>query len=97
MSRAGSITSSCLSVVVPFQEVWGRSYCRTRERLVDIVTEYPSEVQYLFSPSCVSLKRCTGCCGDERLQCVPVETTNVTMQVGIPTPAPSPVTLPHGP
>ncbi|XP_063097558.1 placenta growth factor isoform X1 [Cavia porcellus] len=67
--------------VVPFQEVWGRSYCRTRERLVDIVTEYPSEVQYLFSPSCVSLKRCTGCCGDERLQCVPVETTNVTMQV----------------
>ncbi|XP_005409438.1 PREDICTED: placenta growth factor [Chinchilla lanigera] len=67
--------------VVPFPEVWGRSYCQAREKLVDIVTEYPGEVQSLFSPSCVSLKRCTGCCSDERLHCVPVETTNVTMQV----------------
>ncbi|XP_040497581.1 placenta growth factor isoform X3 [Ursus maritimus] len=66
--------------VVPFQEVWGRSYCRALERLVDIVAEYPSEVQHMFSPSCVSLLRCTGCCGDENLHCVPVETANVTMQ-----------------
>lgn len=49
--------------------------------LVDIVSEYPSEVEHLFSPSCISLQRCTGCCGDETLQCVPVETANVTMQV----------------
>uniref|UniRef100_A0A7M4EA45 Placental growth factor n=1 Tax=Crocodylus porosus TaxID=8502 RepID=A0A7M4EA45_CROPO len=68
--------------VLPFQEVWGRSFCRPLEKLVDIVTEYPSEVEHLFSPSCVSLQRCTGCCGDERLQCVPVETANITMQVG---------------
>lgn len=68
--------------MVPFQEVWGRSYCRALERLVDIVAEYPSEVQHMFSPSCVSLLRCTGCCGDENLHCVPVETANVTMQVG---------------
>ncbi|KAM7158793.1 placenta growth factor isoform 2-T2 [Molossus nigricans] len=67
--------------VVPFQEVWGRSYCRAMERLVDIVSEYPDEMQYLFSPSCVSLLRCTGCCGDETLHCVPVETANVTMQI----------------
>uniref|UniRef100_G3RFL1 Placental growth factor n=1 Tax=Gorilla gorilla gorilla TaxID=9595 RepID=G3RFL1_GORGO len=67
--------------VVPFQEVWGRSYCRALERLVDIVTEYPSEVEHMFSPSCVSLLRCTGCCGDENLHCVPVETANVTMQL----------------
>ncbi|XP_045663761.1 placenta growth factor isoform X3 [Ursus americanus] len=67
--------------VVPFQEVWGRSYCRALERLVDIVAEYPSEVQHMFSPSCVSLLRCTGCCGDENLHCVPVETANVTMQL----------------
>ncbi|XP_009426427.1 placenta growth factor isoform X4 [Pan troglodytes] len=66
--------------VVPFQEVWGRSYCRALERLVDIVSEYPSEVEHMFSPSCVSLLRCTGCCGDENLHCVPVETANVTMQ-----------------
>lgn len=68
--------------MVPFQEVWGRSYCRALERLVDIVSEYPSEVEHMFSPSCVSLLRCTGCCGDENLHCVPVETVNVTMQVG---------------
>ena len=68
--------------MVPFQEVWGRSYCRALERLVDIVSEYPSEVQHMFSPSCISLLRCTGCCGDENLHCVPVETVNVTMQVG---------------
>uniref|UniRef100_A0A2K5J8Y4 Platelet-derived growth factor (PDGF) family profile domain-containing protein n=1 Tax=Colobus angolensis palliatus TaxID=336983 RepID=A0A2K5J8Y4_COLAP len=67
--------------VVPFQEVWGRSYCRALERLVDIVSEYPSEVEHMFSPSCVSLLRCTGCCGDENLHCVPVETVNVTMQL----------------
>ncbi|XP_044916180.1 placenta growth factor isoform X3 [Felis catus] len=67
--------------VVPFQEVWGRSYCRALERLVDIVSEYPSEVQHMFSPSCISLLRCTGCCGDENLHCVPVETVNVTMQL----------------
>ncbi|XP_036769050.1 placenta growth factor isoform X3 [Manis pentadactyla] len=67
--------------VVPFQEVWGRSYCRALERLVDIVSEYPSEVEHIFSPSCVSLLRCTGCCGDENLHCVPIETANVTMQL----------------
>lgn len=49
--------------------------------LVDIVSEYPSEVEHMFSPSCISLQRCTGCCGDETLQCVPVEMANVTMQV----------------
>ncbi|KYO25406.1 placenta growth factor isoform B [Alligator mississippiensis] len=75
----GNSTSD--GAVLPFQEVWGRSFCRPLEKLVDIVTEYPSEVEHLFSPSCVSLRRCTGCCGDERLQCVPVEMANVTMQL----------------
>lgn len=68
-------------VVVPFQEVWGRSYCRSMEKLVNIVSLYPNEVQYMFNPSCVALLRCTGCCGDESLHCVPVETANITMQV----------------
>uniref|UniRef100_A0A5F8GLP7 Placental growth factor n=1 Tax=Monodelphis domestica TaxID=13616 RepID=A0A5F8GLP7_MONDO len=66
--------------VLPFQEVWGRSFCRSLEKLVDVATEYPGEVEHMFSPSCVSLRRCTGCCGDENLHCVAVETTNVTMQ-----------------
>uniref|UniRef100_A0A8C0ZN69 Platelet-derived growth factor (PDGF) family profile domain-containing protein n=1 Tax=Castor canadensis TaxID=51338 RepID=A0A8C0ZN69_CASCN len=67
--------------VVPFHEVWGRSYCRTMEKLVDIMSEYPNEVEHIFSPSCVALQRCTGCCGDENLYCAPVKTANVTMQV----------------
>nr|AOY34798.1 placental growth factor [Bos grunniens] len=67
--------------VVPFQQVWSRSYCRPVERLVDIVSEYPSEMEHLFSPSCVSLMRCTGCCSDESMHCVPLETANVTMQL----------------
>lgn len=68
--------------MVPFNEVWGRSYCRPIEKLVDIIDEYPDEVAYIFSPSCVLLSRCSGCCGDESLHCVPLKTANITMQVG---------------
>ncbi|KAB0341129.1 hypothetical protein FD754_018055, partial [Muntiacus muntjak] len=68
-------------LLVPFQQVWKRSYCRPVERLVDIVSEYPSEMEHLFSPSCVSLLRCTGCCSDEKMHCVPLETANITMQL----------------
>lgn len=64
-----------------FQEVWGRSFCRTIERLVEVVQEYPTEVEHIYSPSCVPLVRCAGCCGDENLECHPTQTTNVTMQV----------------
>ncbi|CAH6846137.1 Pgf [Phodopus roborovskii] len=67
--------------VVPFNEVWGRSYCRPMEKLVEIVDEYPDEVAHMFSPSCVPLTRCSGCCGDESLQCVPLKTANITMQI----------------
>lgn len=48
---------------------------------MDVITEFPNEVEYIFRPSCVSLQRCGGCCGDEGLRCVPVETSTVTMQV----------------
>ncbi|KAL1789729.1 placenta growth factor [Sigmodon hispidus] len=67
--------------VVPFNEVWGRSYCRPIEKLVDIIDEYPDEVSHLFSPPCVPLSRCGGCCGDESLHCVSIKTANVTMQI----------------
>lgn len=69
------------SIVLMFQEVWGRSYCRTIEKLVEVVHEYPTEVEHIYSPSCVPLVRCAGCCGDENLECHPTQTTNVTMQV----------------
>lgn len=52
---------------------------------MDVITEFPNEVEYIFRPSCVSLQRCGGCCGDEGLRCVPVETSTVTMQVSTAT------------
>lgn len=64
-----------------FQEVLRRSVCQTIEKLVEVVQEYPTEVEHIYSPSCVSLVRCGGCCGDENLECHPTQTTNVTMQV----------------
>lgn len=69
-------------IVLMFQEVWGRSFCRTIEKLVEVVQEYPTEVEHIYSPACVPLIRCAGCCGDENLECHPTQTTNVTMQVG---------------
>ncbi|XP_030643256.1 vascular endothelial growth factor A [Chanos chanos] len=66
---------------MPFQEVWRRSFCRTIERLVEVVQEYPGEVEYIYSPACVPLVRCAGCCGDENLECHPTLTSNVTMQL----------------
>ncbi|XP_037551284.1 vascular endothelial growth factor A [Nematolebias whitei] len=67
--------------VLMFQEVWSRSFCRTIEKLVEVVQEYPTEVEHIYSPSCVPLVRCAGCCGDEKLECHPTRTTNVTMQL----------------
>ncbi|XP_028995829.1 vascular endothelial growth factor A isoform X2 [Betta splendens] len=69
------------SGVLTFQEVWGRSFCRTIEKLVEVVQEYPAEVEHIYSPSCVPLVRCAGCCGDENLECHPTRTSNVTMQL----------------
>lgn len=70
-----------LFLVIKFLEVYERSFCRTIETLVDIFQEYPDEVEYIFKPSCVPLMRCAGCCGDEGLECVPVDVYNVTMEV----------------
>uniref|UniRef100_H3B058 Platelet-derived growth factor (PDGF) family profile domain-containing protein n=1 Tax=Latimeria chalumnae TaxID=7897 RepID=H3B058_LATCH len=67
--------------VMPFEEVWNRSYCRSIETLVEVTGEYPAESAHVFSPSCVSLRRCNGCCGDEKLECVPMRTRSVIMQV----------------
>lgn len=67
--------------VIPFLEVYKKSACRTRERLVDIIQEYPDEIEHQYIPSCVVLMRCAGCCNDEALECVPTETRNVTLEV----------------
>ncbi|XP_073703532.1 vascular endothelial growth factor A-A isoform X2 [Garra rufa] len=67
--------------VIPFMEVYKKSACKTREMLVDIIQEYPDEIEHTYIPSCVVLMRCAGCCNDEALECVPTETRNVTMEV----------------
>ncbi|KAJ3613011.1 hypothetical protein NHX12_019268, partial [Muraenolepis orangiensis] len=66
-------------LVLNFQEVWHRSFCRTIEKLVEVVQEYPGEVEHIYSPSCVPLVRCAGCCGDDNMECHPTHTSNVTM------------------
>ncbi|XP_039507208.1 vascular endothelial growth factor A-A isoform X4 [Rhinichthys klamathensis goyatoka] len=67
--------------VIPFLDVYKKSACKTRELLVDIIQEYPDEIEHTYIPSCVVLMRCAGCCNDEALECVPTETRNVTMEV----------------
>ncbi len=62
-------------------DVYKNSACKTREMLVDIIQEYPDEIEHTYIPSCVVLMRCAGCCNDEALECVPTETRNVTMEV----------------
>ncbi|XP_072345679.1 vascular endothelial growth factor A-like isoform X2 [Scyliorhinus torazame] len=64
-----------------WMDVYWRSVCQTRETLVAISSEYPNEVEYIFVPSCVLLTRCSGCCNDEQLQCVPTATDSVLMQI----------------
>ncbi|KAJ8290485.1 hypothetical protein GJAV_G00013450 [Gymnothorax javanicus] len=76
-----SSSSANRTSVMLFQEVWGRSFCRTIEKLVEVVHEYPGEVEHIFSPACVPLVRCAGCCGDEKLECHPTHTSNVTIQL----------------
>lgn len=67
--------------MIPLIEVYNKSLCKPRELLVEIIQEYPEEVEYIFLPSCVVLTRCAGCCNDERLQCMPTSSYNVTMEV----------------
>ncbi|XP_072218127.1 vascular endothelial growth factor Ab isoform X1 [Leuresthes tenuis] len=67
--------------VIPLMEVYNKSLCQPRELLVEILQEYPDEVEHIFIPSCVVLKRCAGCCSDEMLQCTPTATYNITMEI----------------
>uniref|UniRef100_A0A8B9HKQ4 Platelet-derived growth factor (PDGF) family profile domain-containing protein n=1 Tax=Astyanax mexicanus TaxID=7994 RepID=A0A8B9HKQ4_ASTMX len=68
-------------VVMLFHEVWVRSLCRSLEKMVSVEHEYPGGVEHIFSPGCVPLQRCAGCCNDEKLECFPTLTRNITMQV----------------
>ncbi|CAL8248116.1 unnamed protein product [Lota lota] len=69
------------NVVVSFMQVFNKSRCQTREVLVDIYQEYPDRIEHTYIPACVILKRCSGYCNDEAMECVPTRTRNVTMEV----------------
>uniref|UniRef100_A0A672JHM3 Platelet-derived growth factor (PDGF) family profile domain-containing protein n=1 Tax=Salarias fasciatus TaxID=181472 RepID=A0A672JHM3_SALFA len=76
-SQSGLVPSS----VMDFREVLAKSMCRPMEQLVDVEREFPEDVEHLYIPACVPLWRCSGCCGDENLECQPTLERNVTLQV----------------
>ncbi|XP_035535109.1 vascular endothelial growth factor A-like isoform X2 [Morone saxatilis] len=67
--------------VMEFQEVFAKSLCRPMEQLVDVEQEYPGVVEHIYLPACVPLWRCSGCCGDENLECQPTLERNITVEV----------------
>ncbi|KAJ3606894.1 hypothetical protein NHX12_026412 [Muraenolepis orangiensis] len=67
--------------VVAFMEVYNKSQCQPREVLVEVLQEYPEEVEYIYIPSCVVLRRCGGCCNDEKMQCTATSSHNITMEI----------------
>lgn len=67
--------------VVRFKDVLEKSRCQPMEKLVDVVQEFPDHVEYVYMPSSVPLRRCSGCCSNEEEKCRPTSLRNVTLQV----------------
>ncbi|XP_013925236.1 PREDICTED: vascular endothelial growth factor B-like [Thamnophis sirtalis] len=67
--------------VIHFLEVYNRSVCQPKEMMVSVTAEHPSLDNHIMSPSCVALRRCTGCCSDDSLDCVPSRSRDVILEV----------------
>ncbi|KAM6953993.1 LOW QUALITY PROTEIN: vascular endothelial growth factor Ab [Aplochiton taeniatus] len=68
--------------VILFMEVYNKSQCQPRDLLVEILQEYPEEVDHIFIPSCVVLKACGAAAQTKMLQCTPTRLAqNVTMEI----------------
>ncbi|KAK9957032.1 hypothetical protein ABG768_014730 [Culter alburnus] len=85
--QVSTILGNSHSKVMLFPEAWSRSLCHSTERMVEVEQEYPGGVEHMFSPGCVPLLRCSGCCNDEKLACIPIRTRNITIQLLRITPA----------
>uniref|UniRef100_A0A098LY87 Vascular endothelial growth factor B n=1 Tax=Python regius TaxID=51751 RepID=A0A098LY87_PYTRG len=67
--------------VISFLEVYNRSVCQPKEMMVSVTAEHPSLASHIMLPSCVALMRCTGCCSDDSLDCVPSRSRELIMEV----------------
>ncbi|ETE57464.1 hypothetical protein L345_16819 [Ophiophagus hannah] len=67
--------------VIRFLEVYNRSACQPRETMVSVTAEHPSLRSHIMIPSCVALRRCTGCCSDDSLDCVPSRSREAILEV----------------
>ncbi|XP_067274871.1 snake venom vascular endothelial growth factor toxin ICPP [Pseudorasbora parva] len=85
--QVSTILGNSHSKVMLFPEAWSRGLCRSIEQMVEVDQEYPGGVEHMYSPGCVPLLRCSGCCNDEKLGCFPIRMHNVTIQLLRITPA----------
>ncbi|XP_068115520.1 vascular endothelial growth factor B [Hyperolius riggenbachi] len=65
----------------PWTDIYNRSKCQPRWVLLNLLSEFPQFSEFLFSPSCITVQRCAGCCLDEAQSCFPLQSKNIKMEV----------------